>query len=302
MQDLVLIANPAASGFTGAKHRRVKSILGSQYNVEVLWPTDPDQATNLAREAAAAGASIIAGMGGDGVINRIATGLVGTSTAMGIIPAGTTNVLARILGIEDDAIKAAEYLATGPDPHPLSLIGVKTDSGVNRYGTFAVGFGLDADVVDHAERASHRKRSMGGFHYGQVAVRLFLTDFRRRKPSMVVRHAGGESRAVGLMIQLHDPYTYFGKMPLRVAQTPTPKLDVLIIKKISVRRLPSVLTKAVMGGDMSRVPNLEVASALDWLEIDADELCEVQGDGELFSEVRHARVDLMPDAIQACYP
>jgi len=298
----VLIANPAASGFTGAKHRRVKAILASQYDVEVLWPTDPDQATSLARAAAEHGASVVAGMGGDGVINRIATGLVGTTTALGIIPAGTTNVLARILGIENDAIRAAEYLASGPIPHPLSLIGVETDSGTNRYGTFAVGFGLDADVVDHAERVSHRKRSMGGFHYGQVAVRLFLTDFRRREQTMTVSYEGKSVRAVGLMIQLHDPYTYFGKMPLRVAQQPTPLLDVLIIEKISVRRLPSVLTKAVRGGDMSRVPNLQLASGIEEIEIDADDHCGVQGDGELFSSIRHARVQLMRDAIMACYP
>ena len=302
MSRLVLIANTAASGFTGAKHRRVKAILSRTFDIDVLWPTDPDQATILAKQAALDGAAVVAGMGGDGVVNRIATGLVGSETALAVIPAGTTNVLARILGLPNDAIGAAEYLAANPTARPLSLIGVDPGEGPNRVGTFAVGFGLDADVVDHAERASHRKRSMGGLHYGQTAVRLFLTDFRRRRPTMTVRYEDEEVRAVGVMIQLHDPYTYFGSMPLRVAPQPTEGLDILVIERISVRRLPKVLINAVRGGDLSAGPNLRIASALEKVELEADDQAGGQGDGELFGSVSGATVRLMRHALLSCYP
>lgn len=302
MQKLTLIANPAASGFTGGKHRQVASILGKVYDVDIQWPTHPDQATALTAQAAATGTAIIAGMGGDGVVNRIAAGLVGSDAALAVLPAGTTNVLARILHIPNDAVKAAKMLAERPPPQPLSLISVKTDSGQQRYGTFAVGLGLDADVVEHAERNSHRKRSMGGLHYGQTAVRLFLTDFRRRVPDMTL-HIGDQSvRAVGVMIQLHDPYTYFGPMPLRVAPESSDILDVLVIERISVRRLPGVLTRAVFGGDMSRVPNLSVIHGVDKMVIDADTTVPLQGDGELFEKVGQATITFQPNAINAIYP
>lgn len=280
----------------------MSSILGDEYELDVQWPTDPDQATRLANEAVNSGAKIVAGMGGDGVVNRVAAGLVGTAGALAIIPAGTTNVLARILGVGTDPIKAARFLASGPEPRPLSLISVTSDFDHLRYGTFAVGLGLDADVVEHAERAAHRKRSMGGLHYGQTAVRLFLTDFRRRQPTMTVTCNGESIRAVGVMVQLHDPYTYFGFMPLRVSQEATDVLDVLIIERISVRRLPGVLIKAVRGGDMNRIPNLQVRHGVDELVIEADSTVPLQGDGELFERVSQATIRFLPDAIAAVYP
>ncbi len=301
MEKLTLIANPAASGFTGGTHRQVASILGSVFEVDIQWPTHPDQTTELTAHAAASGTSIIAGMGGDGVVNRIAAGLVGSDAALAIIPAGTTNVLARILHIPNDAVKAARMLAKQPTPRPLSLISVTTDSGQHRYGTFAVGLGLDADVVEHAERNAHRKRSMGGLHYGQTAVRLFLTDFRRRLPNMTVHYGDESIRAVGVMIQLHDPYTYFGPMPLRVASEPSDVLDVLVVERISVRRLPGVLTRAVFGGDMNRIPNLRVIHGVDEMTIDADLAVPLQGDGELFEKVAQASIRFRPNAINAIY-
>ena len=54
----------------------------------------PLEATELARRAATQGADVVIAAGGDGTVNEVASGLVNTDTALGVLPVGTTNVWA----------------------------------------------------------------------------------------------------------------------------------------------------------------------------------------------------------------
>ncbi|MBT8212186.1 MAG: acylglycerol kinase family protein, partial [Acidimicrobiia bacterium] len=88
---LLLIANPAASGFTGAMHRNVMATLNRDFEVVPIWPDGPAEAAAAARDAATDGFDVVAAMGGDGVVHHVANGIAYSPTALAIIPAGTTN-------------------------------------------------------------------------------------------------------------------------------------------------------------------------------------------------------------------
>ena len=73
----------------------------------------PGHATQLARAAAQSGFDTVVAIGGDGTVNETARGLVGTQTALGIIPAGSGNGLAREIGMPLEPAEAIMRLQRG---------------------------------------------------------------------------------------------------------------------------------------------------------------------------------------------
>jgi diacylglycerol kinase family enzyme len=69
----------------------------------------------LAREAADQDHPLVLAYGGDGTYNEVARGLLGSDTALGVLPGGTTSVLAYEFGIPRPAARALEALMAGTD-------------------------------------------------------------------------------------------------------------------------------------------------------------------------------------------
>ena len=141
MRRLLLVANPSASGFTGALFREVSSILSEAYEVTAAWPNGPVDAPHTAEAAARSGYDVEEAMGGDGVVHHVGNGLVHTDTALGILPVGTTNVVARILGLPRSPKKAARALATAvPERLPVAHIATENPEGARSiYALFSLG-------------------------------------------------------------------------------------------------------------------------------------------------------------------
>jgi diacylglycerol kinase (ATP) len=81
--------------------------------VDVHMTTGRGHATALARAARAAGAEIVVAMGGDGTVNEVAQGLVGSDVALGIVPCGSGDGLARGLGLPRARRAAFDVALTG---------------------------------------------------------------------------------------------------------------------------------------------------------------------------------------------
>jgi diacylglycerol kinase (ATP) len=78
------------------------------------WPTEGrGQAEELASRAVAQGRSLVLAYGGDGTYNEVARGLLGSETAMGVLPGGTTSVLTYELGVPRPADRGLESLLAG---------------------------------------------------------------------------------------------------------------------------------------------------------------------------------------------
>jgi diacylglycerol kinase (ATP) len=101
MADTLLIYNPAAGRisvrpFIGAV---IRTLSDHGWRVEVAESLNGRHTTQLARMAAQEKFRAVFAIGGDGTAGQAAAGLIGSPTALGILPAGTTNVWAQELGI-----------------------------------------------------------------------------------------------------------------------------------------------------------------------------------------------------------
>ncbi|MGH8927592.1 MAG: diacylglycerol/lipid kinase family protein [Acidimicrobiia bacterium] len=305
MQRLLLVANPASSQFTGGGHRSVVRILRRRFEVEPVWPQSTDHVRQLTARAVADGFDVVVAMGGDGVVHHVGHVTAGTETALGVIPTGTTNVFARLLGIPQKATSAARLLIGDHQRRYspiLSLDGYQEEGQVRRHALFAAGFGFDAAVVRAAEQEPYRKYRFGGVHYARTAVRTLLTDYRRRRPHVRVTAAGKRADAVAVLIQFHPIYTYFGRIGLRLGKDHPDPMSVLVVESLPARRTARIGAAVLGGGDLDHLPGMSVWSGLDSITLEADPPVWGQADGELTGAWKAASVTVHPRALQVLVP
>ena len=120
------------------------------YDYSIASTDHKGHATELAREYALKGYDAVIAVGGDGTVNEVGCGLIGTDTALGIIPCGSGNGLARHLGVSMDPFKAVKWL----DKSVYTTIDYGT---INDHPFFCTcGVGFDATVSERFSNAGSR--------------------------------------------------------------------------------------------------------------------------------------------------
>ena len=210
----VIIVNPAAG--RPPRHRRRPDIealmehagVGAQLDVVVTHAAG--EATDLARQAAADGAAIVAAAGGDGTLNEVVNGLVGTETTLGLLPMGTGNDFARCLGIGVDLPRAVNTLVHGV-PRRVDLGQVR-----GRWFLNIAGCGFDAIVAERVNRGFRRLKGTSAY-LAAIAESLITL-----KPADMRLTLDGEVHEIRvLMCSVANSTCYGGGM--RIA--PDAKLD-----------------------------------------------------------------------------
>ena len=299
MRRLLLLANPSASGFTGAIHREVIAELSTSFDVDSEWPHNPAETREYAAHAASNGYAIVAAMGGDGVVHHAANGAAGTAAALAIIPVGTTNVVARIFGLPRKPKKAAAAIAVLPSV-PTRLARIEStfeEETAIEYATFAVGVGYDADVVERAERRPHSKLKFGGVHYAESAISALLHDWRGRPANLRVEVDGVRVDGVAALTQVHHPYTYFGKVPLHITHEPVDGLAAVVAEDLEVHRAAEIFARAILRRPLSKHLRAPVFSSFERMTIDADPPTPLQADGEHLGRTSHVEITPARDAL-----
>lgn len=158
----VIIANPTSGSGVFAHHthrlHETLSFLRSHgWRVELCYTQKPGDAQRLARNAVEQNANLVIAVGGDGTINEIIQALVGSETALGVLPTGTVNVWAREMGIPFDVSGARNVLLRGQTR--------RVDLGcVNgRYFLMMVGIGLDGTITQAVEKKPLKRLGIFGY-------------------------------------------------------------------------------------------------------------------------------------------
>ena len=154
------------------------------HNVTPAPTTGPRTAGAIARKHIERGADLILVAGGDGTINEVAEGMVGSSVPMGILPAGTANVLCMETRMGSDLIRAAARLDR-LTPRRVSLGRVTFGDGAPaRHFLLMAGIGLDAQIVYRVNAALKAR-------VGKLAYWLAGWTMLGRLPQFEVETDGG---------------------------------------------------------------------------------------------------------------
>ena len=213
---VLLLVNATASSVTARTRVMIRKLLAGQHEVEVAETSRRGHATRLARAAASDGFDVVAVLAGDGTLNEAADGLLRTDTALAPLPGGSTNVYARTLGYPNEALEATSVLLSSLGRDAIKRIGVGRAN--RRPFLFNSGIGFDAAVIRRVERYGEMKRYASHPLHVAAAVEAFLRGEGTRTTVQIELDSGEQIHDVRFAIASKtDPYTYLGRVPLRVA-------------------------------------------------------------------------------------
>ena len=132
--------------------------------IEIKTTTARGDARVFAAEAAAAGYDAVLSIGGDGTANETAWGLMGSQTALGLVPMGSGNGLARTLGIPLRPERALDVLA--------GAVRRRMDVGMINGRPFlnVAGAGFDAEIGADFHAHGLRGGRRGIFTYVRLSL------------------------------------------------------------------------------------------------------------------------------------
>ena len=191
---------------------------------DIQLTTGPGHATLLAREASAAGYDRVIAVGGDGTINETARGLVGTQTALGVIPHGSGNGLARELGMPLKLEEAIKCL-----PH-ATLRRVDVGRANGELFLNVAGVGLEAEIAwQFMQHGKTGKR--GKWPYFKLGTK---TIFTYRPPEFTLNVDGKEEKTSPLTLVFANGRQYGSNVKI----APNAQFDDGQLDMVSVANAP----------------------------------------------------------------
>jgi diacylglycerol kinase family enzyme len=213
---MLIIVNPYATTVSDRLKNLVVYALQGRYEVEAVMTEAQNHATEIGQQARDGGYDIVVAFGGDGTLNEIANGLAGTDVPVTILPGGSTNVVARTLGIPNDVVDATEHLLGIADRFEPRKVDLGIANG--RKFVFSCGSGLDASAAMRVDQRPKLKARAGPYFYTWVAVSSFYRDYLRNPVRMRLEVGERAVEGVTVLAQNSDPFTYFGRRAVRVCE------------------------------------------------------------------------------------
>lgn len=198
-----------------------------QYAYEIVYTNHPNHGTEIAREAVVKGYFMVVAVGGDGSVNEVSEGLIGSDVILGIIPAGSGNGYAMYLGIGRKVERAIKILNNGQ----VRLMDTGSINGQPFVNLSGIGF--DAKIAYLYRNVKRR----GFWGYFKTACRE-TGSFRFNRYSVIID--GKEilnDRACFTIVVANAPMYGYGFIIAPKAVPDDGKLEVVIFHKAPIWRI-----------------------------------------------------------------
>ncbi len=161
MDNYKFIVNPIAGGGKAKKLvpviERVFKDCGVEY--DIYWTRGRGDGIEAAREATEKGFKVVVAAGGDGTVNEVLNGIVGTKAVLAAVHGGKGNDFATAMGMPRDIESACRALIEG------NTRAVDLGRVMDRYFINSVGIGFDASVAERANNGIKMFRGVSAYIY-----------------------------------------------------------------------------------------------------------------------------------------
>ncbi len=188
---------------------------------------DRSEALDLCHAAVGTDTAALVALGGDGTVHLALQAVAGTSTPLGIIPAGTGNDFATCAGVPGDVEAAMDVIAAGRS-RALDAVHATDDAGGAWWWSCVLGAGFDSAVN---ERANRMRFPRGPLRY---EVAAYIEMIRLRPRAFVLELDGQREEMMASFITVGNAPTYGGGIRIAPAADLTDGLlDVVVFGPIS---------------------------------------------------------------------
>jgi YegS/Rv2252/BmrU family lipid kinase len=293
-----LILNPTANhGHSLQKAADLRSLM-INHNADWAGTEYPGHATELARQAGEQGYDLVVAVGGDGTVHEIVNGLMQvppeSRPALGIVPLGSGNDFAHILGIPTEPGEALLSAVNG-QPHSLDVGSVRDENDRLEYFNNTIGMGFDSVVNMYTRKITAVHGLLMYF------VALILTIFRSFDPIDLHVETDQESWDIySMMLALGNGPREGGGFII----TPEAKLDDGLLNYITVKKISRLmmlrLVPEFMRGTQGRFKPVRMGTCCR-MNITSQQPLYIHCDGEIYAgfgtDVRKLAIQILPNSI-----
>lgn len=309
---VLLVANPVSTSADVRTVRDIEATLGAVAKVEVTMTTRRGHARELGAAARDDGIDAVVVFAGDGTVSEVVDGLLthgpdGDVPALGVVPGGATNVLARTLGQPRNPRRSAHLVARALCHEGGRLLGLArlevlgdNPGGVaDRWVVLNAGLGLDAEAIARVEAARLRGRRASGLRYAVSTVRAWSALDRTTAPMSLTSPLGRVGELPMVIATNTDPWSYLG--PHRLRPTPLASFD-LGIDVSAPRAMTACSTVTSIGRMLTHRPgspeHTYTAHDLPWVQVESERQVALQADGDYLGQVSGVRLSAVPKALR----
>ncbi len=284
-KNILFIVNPVA----GVKRKdKIPPLINKylnhdKFNYEVIYTESRGHATEIARQAVLDKFDIVAVAGGDGSVNEVATGLLGSETALAIIPSGSGNGLARHLGYSINIRSTLKII----NDYQLKKIDV---CKVNDFYFFSlIGIGFDAFVA----KVFSREETRGFLTYFWSAIKS-ISSFEPFEYSFNSEEKTFKGKAFMMNLCNSNQYGYNVKVA-PFASLNDGFMDVVLVDNIPKWKVPFAVIQVFTGTHL-RSKHFTTFKTKEVI-IESPNYTYLQIDGETVPKDKIFKVSIIPGGL-----
>ena len=278
---MLFIINPISG--KGKKLKLAEKLLAKGY--KVLFTEYAGHAEELAREATD---DVVVAVGGDGTVNEVARGLVGSNKALGIIPCGSGDGLARHLGLSHNVDKALKTIERGE----CKSMDVADVNGRMFFSVCGVGF----DAVVSERFAKCGKRGLANY------IKQGLKTWKEYTPERYTIEIDGVSHemdAFFITVGNSSQWGNHAKIAPR-ANISDGMLDITAVDRFSSIEIPS-LAVLLMTGTLDKNHHVHCYRGRN-IKITRSVAGPAHADGDWFSADKEINICIRPHSLNVIIP